>query len=83
MKNIYLYGASDDCREVETDFNDGFESYSDIQFFHDLIARYEYEGDWGIWLDGKIPHTWKVKVIEGNAPQSVRNKNGGQGQLGS
>ena len=34
MKNIYLYGASDDCNECETDFAGDYESYYGIKINH-------------------------------------------------
>lgn len=74
MKNIYLYGASDDCHEIETDFDTGFESYVDIQLKKGLIARYNFGCCFSIWLDGKIPKSWKVKVIRGNAEYELADK---------
>lgn len=71
MKNMWLYGMSDDCREIETDFGLREERYDDIAIFHNtgvLIAHYEFDGDWGIQLIGEIPKTWQVKAITANAP---------------
>jgi len=70
MKNIYLYGASDDCHEVESDFGD-YESYGRIKI-NDIVAKYHYDGDWGIELIGDIPTTWKVKTVSANAPPKYR-----------
>lgn len=71
MKNIYLYGASDDCHEVETDFGQRFESYGDIGI-NEVVAHYEFDDDWGIELQGAIPPTWVVKAINGNAAKGFR-----------
>ena len=80
MKNIYLYGASDDCHEVDTDFNNGFEAYGDIAI-NDIVAHYEYDGDWGVMLVGEIPDNWIVKCVSGNAPSSFRNNASIAGQF--
>ena len=78
MKNIYLYGASDDCCECETDFCGDYESYSKIKINH-IIAEYQFDGDWGIRLIGSVPDTWYVKCIEGNCCSECRGKeNAGQ-----
>ena len=61
MKNIYLYGASDDCNECETDFAGDYESYYGIKINH-IFAEYYFDGDWGIRLKGNIPETWIVKA---------------------
>ena len=66
MKNIYLYGASDDCHGIDTDFDSGFEGYGDIGI-NDIRAKYTYDGDWKIQLFGKLPANWKVKKIEGTS----------------
>jgi len=80
MKNLYLHGASDDCREVSTDFNNDFESYGDIKI-NGVLVHYEYNGDWGIELIGDIPSTWIVKGISGNAPRGFRWKEERAGQF--
>lgn len=67
MKNIYLYGASDDCCEIETDFDGGFEAYGNIGI-NNIVAEYKYDSDWGIRLVGEIPSSWKVRCITGNSP---------------
>jgi len=78
MKNIYLYGASDDCHEVETDFDKGIESYGDLAI-NQVRVHFHYDGDWGIELIGDIPESWKVKTISGNAPSDFRyRKDAGQ-----
>lgn len=78
MKNIYLYGASDDCCECETDFCGSYESYSKIKINH-IVAEYCFDGDWGIQLVGQVPHTWRVKYIEGNCYSKWRGQeNAGQ-----
>ena len=66
MKNIYLYGSSDDCSEIETDFNKGAESYGQLKI-NDIIADYSYDGDWHIELNGDIPSTWLVRKIRSNS----------------
>ena len=78
MKNIYLYGASDDCCELETDFGKSAESYSQLKI-NDVIADYKFDGDWGIRLLGSVPETWKVRAIQGNCAEDFRRlKNAGQ-----
>ena len=78
MKNIYLYGASDDCQECETDFDRDYESYKGIRI-NDITAEYCFDGDWGIMLHGDIPDTWLVKAIVGNCCSQFRyKKNAGQ-----
>jgi len=73
MKNIYLYGASDDCMEAETDFGKQCESYVGIMI-NDVQVHYVFDGDWGLWLEGKIPQTWKVKSVYGNCATEARKK---------
>ena len=82
MRNIYLYGASDDCMEVETDIPgtrgtggpyDAYESYEGIQL-GPVRVHYVFDGDWGIWLEGDVPATWKVRSIEANYASDVRGK---------
>ena len=70
-KNIYLYGASDDCCECESDFGD-YESYSKIKINH-VVAEYKFDGDWGIRLVGNVPETWIVKCISGNCCSEYRD----------
>ena len=66
MKNIYLYGASDDCHELESDFGASAESYSSLKI-DDVFVDYEYNGDWKINLRGELPKSWVVKNIEGTS----------------
>lgn len=70
MKNIYLYGASDDCHEVETDFDYGFESYGNIKI-NGVLITYTYDGDFGIGVEdsSELKH-WKVRAIEANSPRA-------------
>lgn len=78
MKNIYLYGASDDCSELETDFRKSAESYGQLKI-NNILVDYYFDGDWGVQLIGKIPATWKVKAIEGNCCGKFRGqRNSGQ-----
>ncbi len=72
MKNIYLFGASDDCMECETDFDGEYESYVGIMI-GDVRVHYAYDGDWSIWLEGEIPADWKVHSCMGNADY-VKNR---------
>lgn len=72
MKNIYLYGQSDDLREIETDFDNGFESDSGNIYINGVYAHYEYNGDWGVALLGPIPETWIVRSFDGNMPSQMR-----------
>jgi len=78
MKHLYLYGCSDDCHEIEGDWE--FESYGDIELAPGLIAHYEYHGDWGIRLHGEVPPGWIVKTICGNAPSAFREHLAKDGQ---
>jgi len=80
MKNIYLYGASDDCHEIETDFDEGFESYGDIKIIHKtgfIVIHYWFDSDWGIEIESGsvIPKEWKIKAIQGNTPEDFRGSN--------
>jgi len=78
MKNIYLYGASDDCCELESDFGKRAESYSQLKI-NDVIVDYKFDGDWGVRLVGEIPKSWKVKTIQGNCASDFRGQeNAGQ-----
>lgn len=78
MKNIYLYGASDDCMEVETDYGQNAESYVGIKL-GPVDVHYVFDGDWGIWLEGEIPPTWIVRSIRANCAEECRKKpHGGQ-----
>jgi hypothetical protein len=78
MQNIYLYGASDDCCECETDFCGDYESYEGIKINH-IIANYCFDGEWGIHLVGNIPDTWTVRAIKGNCCSEYRDlENAGQ-----
>ncbi len=80
MKHIYLFGASDDCHEVETSWGEDFEGYGDILIglggLHTLRCRYVYDGDWGIEVIGDIPKSVIAKFITGNDP--IRKENSGQ-----
>jgi len=78
MKNIYLYGASDDCCELETDFGKSAESYSNLKI-NNVVVEYLFDGDWGVKLEGKIPTSWKVRAIRGNCASAYRKlENAGQ-----
>lgn len=86
MKNMYLYGASDDCREIDTDFGAGHESYGNIIILRrsegnklqSVKAEYQYDGDWGVRLIN-APKEWRVNAIQGNCAMSFRgSENSGQ-----
>ena len=78
MKNIYLYGASDDCCELESDFGISAESYSQLKI-NKTVIDYKFDGDWGVRLLGDIPTTWKVHTIRGNCASDFKDKeNAGQ-----
>lgn len=66
MKNIYLYGASDDCHELESDFGVSAESYSGLKI-NDVFIDYKFDGDWKINIKGEFPKTWIVKKIVGTS----------------
>ena len=71
MKNIYLYGASDDLREIDTDFDVGYESdHGDIDICLGgvTIATVEYHyrnGDWEIEVndENRLPPDFIVTTI--------------------
>ena len=78
MKNIYLYGASDDCRELDSDFGARAESYSNLKV-NDVLVEYRFDGDWGVRLVGDIPSDWVVFPVEGNCASDFRREeNAGQ-----
>ena len=66
MRNIYLYGASDDCHELDSDCGISAESYNGLRI-NDVYVDYEFDGDWKINLRGEIPPHWIVKKIEGTS----------------
>ncbi len=82
MKNIYLYGASDDCHEIEGDFGE-FESYGDIEITFSreeweckVVAKYTFDGDWGIEIVGELPAAPAPVIfhgIRGNEATATRN----------
>ena len=88
MLDVYLYGASDDCCEIETsDENLRHENYGDIDILwvHNMgdcgtvTAHYVYEDDWGVQIQGDIPEDWRIKCIDANTARSLRRKeNAGQ-----
>lgn len=66
-KNIYIYGHSDDCHEIETDFDRGEESYGDVWINDVLLVHWEYNSDWKITITGHAPNGWKIKKISGTS----------------
>ena len=66
MKNVYIYGHSDDCHEVESDFGLRDEFYSDAML-NTLKIHWEYDGDWKITTTGKIPDGWVLHKIDGTS----------------
>lgn len=70
MKNLYLYGASDDCYEIESDFNLSDEFYDNykIKFFStELEVDQRYDGDWKIDVKGELPKGWVLTKISGTS----------------
>jgi hypothetical protein len=67
MKNMYLYGASDDLCEMESDFGIEEEFVGDALFNEQLKFRWRYDGDWHIDAFGTIPDGWKVRKISGTS----------------
>jgi len=66
MKNIYLYGASDDLHELDSDCGIQAESSSGLKI-NDVFIDYKYDGDWKINLKGEFPPTWIARKIEGTS----------------
>jgi len=72
MKNIYFYGASDDCHEIDTDYGKSWESYTGFKLKYldkETDVDYTYDGDFSIFISetGTLPASWKWKFIKGNA----------------
>lgn len=77
MKHIYIYGASDDLHEIETDFDNGEEFVGDAEIYefgtsNRLLVNWEYDGDWHISvtpneMTGGLPKGWSVRKIEGTS----------------
>lgn len=68
MKNLYIYGASDDLHEVDSDFGTKDEFYGDAMLNKARITWNYDSGDWKITIDeGNLPHDWKVKRISGTS----------------
>lgn len=80
MKNIYLYGASDDLAELDSDFGLREETSPEFGFkINDMVFEFEFDGDWGVHLkEGEVPAGWKVYGIDGNTASKFRRlKNAG------
>lgn len=69
MKNIYIYGASDDLGELESDFEVGAEVYPPNRIkVNTLIFSFEYDnGDWKVHYGGATPKDWIVRKIKANS----------------
>lgn len=71
-----LYGASDDCVEVEGDFYDEYphtSDYTDVMFVVDgylLTARIVYAGEWRILLAGH--EDWDYIKYDAGTPMAVK-----------
>jgi len=76
VKNIYLYGASDDLGELESDFGVSAEVSPSIGVkVNDMHFKYVFDGDWGVYLDsGDLPEGWKLHTIHGNTAIACRRK---------
>lgn len=70
--DFYLYGASDDCMEIESS-GGCWESYYGLTV-GGVRVHYDFDGDWGIWLEGDIPESWVIKSIRANCSHNVRGK---------
>ena len=66
MKNLYIYGHSDDCHEVDSDFGLRDEFYSDAML-NTIRIHWDYNSDWNINLSGETPSCWIVKKISGTS----------------
>ena len=67
MKNLYIYGDSDDRHEVNSDFGVDDEFTGDAMLNQARIT-WKYHGDWKITIEeGNLPTTWKVKKIKGTS----------------
>lgn len=76
MKNIYLYGASDDLAELDSDFGLREETSPELGFkINDMVFGYEFDGDWGVYLkEGEVPADWKLFAVNGNVASNLRRK---------
>lgn len=74
MKNIYLYGASDDLAELDSDFGLREETSPELGFkINDMEFAFEFDGDWGVCLEkGSVPDGWKLFGIDGNTASKFR-----------
>jgi len=77
MKQLYIYGCSDDLIEIEGDHNDELSAFGGTKLnIRDYITLdIEYlDGDWKIKiLEDKSPHDWKIKKIGCNDEFIVLN----------
>lgn len=77
MRDIYLYGASDDCMECDVWLDGtvqrGWESYVGIML-NEVRVQYVFDGDWGIWLEGDVPSSWIVRSFRANCADDARRK---------
>lgn len=68
MKEIYIYGCSDDLIEIEGDHRDEISAIDggrlNIRDYIIVDVLYDDGGDWKITIvEDKSPHDWSIKKI--------------------
>ena len=68
IKEIYIYGCSDDLIEIDGDYNDELSAIGNgrisIRDYITVDVEYDDGGDWKITIiEDKSPHDWLVKKI--------------------
>lgn len=75
MKTLRLYGFEDRYHEADFEGANVLETQSNISIVHGtnvMMARFTFDGDWGVELVGIIPHGWKVRAIKGDCSDEAR-----------
>ena len=66
MREMYIYGCSDDLIEIEGDYDDELSAIDGgrINIRDYIIVDVIYDSDWKITIvEDKSPHDWSVKKI--------------------
>lgn len=68
MKEMYIYGCSDDLIEIDGDYDDELSAIDggriNISDYITIDVEYDDSGDWKITIvEDKSPHDWSVKKI--------------------